>query len=390
MTPIKAHDLFDQENNPRLNRPTQIPIGFIHEIPHYIFLAEGTMIQEIPDRISRMREQIGLPPKISNDEVEKLFQSTVWMQARAHSIYLPFAGLIKHLMVHKGQEIKKDQVIFIIEAMKMECQICAPADGKIIGIPVRESEIVEDHAVLMNYIPSVFEWETIETTLLMKNKGWLRTLFPWMEQIAQRSALYHFSSKQRVCGLGGINVERQGHSINSTKLEYERRLITPSSFFSSPYASLLSAKSNSKVRKMGKKKIGSNTKTQKVESKKAIEKLSTKRIIMHGTQRIRASSRVRTEEHSPFRLTIPELKEGIVFNTVNGIERYYLFLVGFISSTILARLSLSLLRRRNKKLKDDAYNHRLFPVISFNKQITLSIMWAHNMNRHYISNVQRA
>ena len=43
----------------------------------------------------------------------------------------PFPGLIKKLLVAEGATVKKDQPILVLEAMKMDNDITAPADGKV-------------------------------------------------------------------------------------------------------------------------------------------------------------------------------------------------------------------------------------------------------------------
>ena len=43
----------------------------------------------------------------------------------------PFPGLIKKVLVADGATVKKDQPILVLEAMKMDNDITAPADGKV-------------------------------------------------------------------------------------------------------------------------------------------------------------------------------------------------------------------------------------------------------------------
>ncbi len=42
----------------------------------------------------------------------------------------------------------KGDVLVILEAMKMENEICAPSDGKITGVNVRKGDSVETQALL--------------------------------------------------------------------------------------------------------------------------------------------------------------------------------------------------------------------------------------------------
>ena len=50
-------------------------------------------------------------------------------------------GTILDVKVQAGQSVKKGDVLVILEAMKMENEICAPSDGKITGVNVREGRL---------------------------------------------------------------------------------------------------------------------------------------------------------------------------------------------------------------------------------------------------------
>ena len=55
----------------------------------------------------------------------------------------------KDPFVNEGSQVKKGDVIGIIEAMKMMNEIVAPCDGTIEGIEVENGQMVEFHQVLM-------------------------------------------------------------------------------------------------------------------------------------------------------------------------------------------------------------------------------------------------
>ena len=54
----------------------------------------------------------------------------------AGAITAPMPGTINDIKVTEGQEVKKGEVLLILEAMKMENEIKAPADGKVSSISV--------------------------------------------------------------------------------------------------------------------------------------------------------------------------------------------------------------------------------------------------------------
>lgn len=59
----------------------------------------------------------------------------------------PFPGLIKNLLVANGTQVKKDQPVLVLEAMKMDNDITAPCDGTI-TFQVNKGANVESDAVL--------------------------------------------------------------------------------------------------------------------------------------------------------------------------------------------------------------------------------------------------
>ena len=68
--------------------------------------------------------------------------------AAGAQIKAPMPGNILDVKVTAGQSVKKGDVLVILEAMKMENEICAPSDGKITGVNVRKGDSVETQALL--------------------------------------------------------------------------------------------------------------------------------------------------------------------------------------------------------------------------------------------------
>ncbi len=63
-------------------------------------------------------------------------------------IKCPMAGTISTVNVTVGKDVKRGDVLMILEAMKMENEICAPRDGKITSVCVSGGNTVESGAVL--------------------------------------------------------------------------------------------------------------------------------------------------------------------------------------------------------------------------------------------------
>ncbi|MBL8062378.1 MAG: biotin/lipoyl-binding protein [Anaerolineales bacterium] len=62
----------------------------------------------------------------------------------------PMPGLVVAIPINEGQEVKKGQVLVILESMKMQNELKAPRDGVVNHIKVKPGESVEQKQVLLN------------------------------------------------------------------------------------------------------------------------------------------------------------------------------------------------------------------------------------------------
>lgn len=68
--------------------------------------------------------------------------------AGTETISAPMPGTILSVNVTNGASVKKGDVLFILEAMKMENEIMAPRDGVIASVSTTKGSSVESGAVL--------------------------------------------------------------------------------------------------------------------------------------------------------------------------------------------------------------------------------------------------
>lgn len=65
----------------------------------------------------------------------------------------PIPGLITRILVDEGQEVKADQPLLVLEAMKMENEIRAPLSGRVESLAVENGQTVAQNDVLVRISP---------------------------------------------------------------------------------------------------------------------------------------------------------------------------------------------------------------------------------------------
>ena len=70
---------------------------------------------------------------------------------QVNEIKAPMPGLILEINVKVGQEVKENDAVLILEAMKMENIIHSPRDGKIESIKVKQGETVDKNTLLIEF-----------------------------------------------------------------------------------------------------------------------------------------------------------------------------------------------------------------------------------------------
>jgi biotin carboxyl carrier protein len=94
-----------------------------------------------------------LYPVTVEDEREKRLRAAAGSGvAESDEFHLkaPMPGLVVTIPVAEGQEVKKGQVLLILESMKMQNELKAPRDGTIGRVRVRAGESVEQRQTLLS------------------------------------------------------------------------------------------------------------------------------------------------------------------------------------------------------------------------------------------------
>ena len=71
------------------------------------------------------------------------------LPANSTAVKAPLPRTITKLNVKNGQSIKRGEILCILEAMKMENEIIAPADGTIIKTEVQQGSAVQTDDILV-------------------------------------------------------------------------------------------------------------------------------------------------------------------------------------------------------------------------------------------------
>ena len=69
-------------------------------------------------------------------------------RAAAQSLTAPMPATVIKVLVAPGAAVKKGDTVIVLEAMKMELPIRAPADATVAAVHCREGELVQPDAVL--------------------------------------------------------------------------------------------------------------------------------------------------------------------------------------------------------------------------------------------------
>lgn len=70
-------------------------------------------------------------------------------QGEGDAVRAPIPGVISAIKVAPGNQVKKGQVLLILEAMKMQNEILAPFDATVTGVPVSQGASVQTGDVLV-------------------------------------------------------------------------------------------------------------------------------------------------------------------------------------------------------------------------------------------------
>lgn len=96
-----------------------------------------------------------LYPVTVEDEREKRLRAAAGggvAETGEYHLRAPMPGLVVAIPIAEGQEVKRGQVILILESMKMQNELKSPRDGTIGRIRVKPGESVEQKQTLLSVV----------------------------------------------------------------------------------------------------------------------------------------------------------------------------------------------------------------------------------------------
>lgn len=89
-------------------------------------------------------EEVAVGTASSNPQIISAPESTTDLRVEA-----PLQGNVLSVKTPVGTKVKRGQVLLILEAMKLENEIVAPADGMVTSVNVKDGQVVDSGILLM-------------------------------------------------------------------------------------------------------------------------------------------------------------------------------------------------------------------------------------------------
>ena len=124
--------------------------------PVYSLIADGksheAYVRESDDEWQVLLRGRLFPVKVEDEREKRLRAAAGGGVAETGEFHLkaPMPGLVVAVPVEEGQEVKKGQVLLILESMKMQNELKSPRDGIVNRIKVKKGESVEQKQALLS------------------------------------------------------------------------------------------------------------------------------------------------------------------------------------------------------------------------------------------------
>lgn len=156
---VNGKDEFTIENNTLNGKPVEWDVVEIRDRTFHIIRGNkgynASIVSFNPEEKTMVVNVNGNDYEISIKDKYDLLLQQLGISSKVTSqvkfIKAPMPGLIIHVSVKAGEEVKKGDTILILEAMKMENVIKSPRDGKIKSINAELRKPVEKNQVIVEF-----------------------------------------------------------------------------------------------------------------------------------------------------------------------------------------------------------------------------------------------
>lgn len=109
------------------------------------------LVQEVDGEYRVLIDGVLYPTKVMDERAKRLAEAAGAFAAGSGdtNIKSPMPGLIVAVPVAVGDEVKKGQVVIVLESMKMENEIKSPREGTITAIKVNPRQTVEQGQLMV-------------------------------------------------------------------------------------------------------------------------------------------------------------------------------------------------------------------------------------------------
>ena len=114
----------------------------------YSVTVNGTVYDVVVEEVGESSAPVSAAPVSSAPAAPKAAAAPKAPAGAGEKIPSPLNGTILKVNVESGASVKKDDVLCVLEAMKMENDIVAPRDGKITSVAVSKGASVNTGDVL--------------------------------------------------------------------------------------------------------------------------------------------------------------------------------------------------------------------------------------------------